>query len=456
MVIPAGREAQAIGLLTAVGFERPLPGGLVWDSITIERQRVVFTLHAVDPAATGAPSAALAQIEAIHRDHAQPGDTRSRQLALRALVVRDQPAVRAAVQAALASMVANDRGELFGSVGQPSPWPVARVAFGLLALWLAGMTAWLVLHGGWQRIAVRFKATHLLPAVLQTGLFAYWSLYTPEVQAQLPIIGLQIAFGYAMDFVLGMTVDRRWDATFGPLPVVLSANLFVWFSDDSHALSFAVIAIAIASKWLVRRKGRHIFNPSAFGVASVGLACLLLPEMLRYQDIAHLFALPPQMLAAIGVVSLIAQARVPIALVSVMACATLLALHAGGLNSTIYPLWPAVLLALTLLLTDPATIPQTGMGRALFGTAAGLALWACSAGLTLLGERDFFGKVLPIPLLNLLVPWFDRVAAAFTKRLERLPSRFARLSSVCEPRWNVAHMALWLAILLPALFTPPG
>ena len=447
IVIPGGREARAIGLLADVGFERVLPGAVVWDSIGIDRDHVVFSLHR-----TNAPQAPpLAQIVARHRDVAQPGDRLGREFALKVSRADDTQAVAAATDLAVASILRHDNGGFFQVVGQPSPWPVVQLVAAALAVWFVALLGWLVRHKAWTAVQFRFKPTQLLPSVLQSVLYGYWALHVPEVGQQLPMIAAQIAFAYALDFLLGMTLRRHWDCTFGPLPIVLSANLFVWFPPGSLHLAFVVVAVAVASKWMLQRHGRHIFNPSALGVAVVGAACLLMPAWLRFQDIAHLFAVPPHMLVLVAVMGLVAQSRVPIVLITLGGAVALLALKAGGAWHVVYPFWPALMLALTLLATDPATMPQTGAGRLLFGLAAGVLIWAFSAALTFAGESDFFGKVMPIPLLNLAVPWLDRAGEAVAAKLRTLPGRAAAIAAVCEPRYNWWHMALWVAVAAPRI-----
>lgn len=444
-VIPAGREARAIALLDDIGFERNQPGGLTWDSIAIARDQLVFSLHR-----TAAPTATpLASITARHRDLAQPGDRIGRELALQVHIIQALPTVTQAVEAAVQSILHHDAGGFFLLVGEPTMWPVVQLAAALLAVWLAGLLVWTARHKAWRHIEFRFKLTHLLPAVLQAVLYGYWSSQVPEVAQQLPAIVAQIAYAYALDFLLGMSLKKRWDFTFGPLPIVLSANLFVWFRPGSLHLSFVVVTTAMASKWLLQRNGRHIFNPSALGVALVGAACLSMPEWLRFSDIAHLLAVPSYMLLVVAAIGLVAQSRVPIVLITLAAALVLVGLKAVGAYHTVYPFWPAVLLALTLLATDPATIPHNGFGRLLFGMATGLLIWATSAALAWAGESDFFGKVLPIPLLNLAVPLFDRAGNWLAAQLRSLPGRLGGIAQVCDPTYNWGHIALWVVIVGP-------
>jgi Na+-translocating ferredoxin:NAD+ oxidoreductase RnfD subunit len=428
-VVPQGRETQAIGLLEDVGFEKPLAGGLTWDSIGIARDHVDFALHRV-----GLPDAPpLATIAMRPVEQARPGDRTGKTIALHVQVL--DPAGQAQVEPAIRSILAHENPVFFQRLGPPPDQTLTRVlqvAFGLLLAWALALAIWLTCKREWHRVAFRFQPTHLLPAMLQCSIFAFWATRVPAVQEQLPRIALQLAFAYSLDFLLGMTKKQRWDATFGPVPVVLSANLFVWVPPGALHLALLVVTVALASKWLIGRQGRHIFNPSALGVAVLGLLSLLWPNLGRFEDISHLLDQPGMMPLLLGL-ALVAQVRVPIVLVTLPAVLVLLGLKAVGAYHVVYPFWPAVFLAVTLLATDPATIPHTGPGRLLYGIATGLGIWAVSAGLTWLGRSDFYGKVLPIPVVNLLVPQFDRVGAKLCGKL-------------LAPRWNLAHVAVWLVL----------
>ena len=103
-----------------------------------------------------------------------------------------------------------------------------------------------------------------------------------------------------------------------------------------------------------------------------------------------------------------------------------------------YPFWPPVFLVLTLVAGDPATTPRTGMGRLLFGSSLGIAMGATAAALEDNGLSDFYGKIMPIVLVNLASPAFDAIA-------RRVP---AAVAAMAGPRWNLAHVAIWVALVV--------
>ena len=447
-VVPAGREAWAIELVAVPGYERPLPGGVVLDRIELKSDRGVY---GVRPAGTADTADSLCTVEFTPAAAAAPGAHIAGDRAATVTVLTPHAGAEAACRQAEASILAHPRPGFFQPAApQPgSDAAMGALGFAIVALvgWAALLAAWLTWRRAWSAVRMRFQATHLLPAVLQTAIFAWWGWHAPEVVDHLPMLAGQIAFAYAFDFLCGMTLRRRWDLTFGPLPVVGSANLFVWFASGAQALAFAVIALGLAAKWGIRRgadgrltrsvaaSGAHVFNPSALGIAVVGATCLALPTWGRFEDIAHRLAEPPHMLAVLTAVTAVALVRVPVVLVTLGAALALLALKYAGAWHVVYPFWPAVFLAITLLATDPATIPRTGSGRLAFGIATGLGIWAASAALTVLGQQDFFGKVFAIPFVNWFAPRFDNWS--------RRCGSWARF---LEPRWNLAHVAGWLSL----------
>ena len=110
--------------------------------------------------------------------------------------------------------------------------------------------------------------------------------------------------------------------------------------------------------------------------------------------------------------------------------------------SPLHPLWPPVFLAITLLATDPATIPKTSAGKLLFGLSLGLMITLGSAAANGLDADDYFTKVLPIPLLNLLSNRFDRWG-------EQLPGR---MRALVQPQLNRYHMVTFVILTALGLY----
>ncbi len=77
----------------------------------------------------------------------------------------------------------------------------------------------------------------------------------------------------------------------------------------------------------------------------------------------------------------------------------------------------AVFLGMHLLFTDPSTSPRSASGRILFGISYGLGTMALVVILRAVGAPPFYDKLLPIPILNLMVLGIDRAAASGKLRL---------------------------------------
>jgi hypothetical protein len=314
------------------------------------------------------------------------------------------------------------------------------IATCILALWAVA----LLLRDRFVPPAVTratIKFTHALPAILQMVLFAYWSIYWPQVLDHLPVVAVQLGVAYAFDFLLAWTLRRPYSPSLGPVPIVLSTNLFVWFPPGDGLLYMLVIAIALTSKALILSGGRHIFNPSVFGIAGVGVLCIVMPGLFHYQDISHDFDRPPYMAHVILLLALIPQVRLRTAPVAVgaalaMVGAMLIVYSMTGYRGGPNPWWPPWLLAITLLAGDPATIPSASLSRLLFGLFLGAAFYLVSRALIFSIGTDFFSKIIPIPLANLLVPSFERAGT-------RLSVRWPGLGRATA---NRAYVAAWVSM----------
>lgn len=470
--IPPGRERLARKLLSGVGFLETLEGGWHFDAIAIGHRQLTLELRRVADPDHGP---AIAGIHLDPAPVARPDEPTSQSFVLRPFTSNPDPQIAIHLQAAMDSIVAQDRGGFYQEAplaalkelrapahAELDPelerslsanwkvfhdWPYSdklvalrhlRITGWILLVWAVVLGVFVARRRGEYTVTKRVRATHLLPAGIQVILFAYWALYWDGVPPQLQLIGLQLIFAYAFDALLGLSLFKKWTVSYGPIPITLSANLFVWFPGDHFYLSVIVIALALASKALIRRDGRHIFNPSAVGIAIVGALCLMFPETFPYIDIAHQLNLAPNMLELIFLLALLPQLRIPIVLVSLAALFTTYILAGSHDLLLPGPFWPAVFLALVLLATDPATIPKTGGGRVLFGVTLGLVTVLVSSTLEYNGVSDFYGKVLAIPVANFFVPYFDRVASHDALAAERW----------LGPERNRYHVALWVLLVV--------
>ena len=301
------------------------------------------------------------------------------------------------------------------------------------------------------------RPVHYVQLTMHTSIYLYWGWYWREVYHYAPLIVAQIVFVYVLDMLVCWSRRDNWILGFGPFPIVLSTNLFLWFKDDWFFLQFLLVSTGVLCKEFItwKRDGRrtHIFNPSAIALAifSIGLLITHSTYITWGEEVAVSQGRPPHIYLEIFAVGLVVQALFSVTLVTLSAAAALfiLSLAYTGYTGLYYfvdsniPI--AVFLGLHLLVTDPATSPRRNFGKLLFGAMYGALVWALYSGLDWMGAPTFYDKLLCVPPLNLLVQPLDR-AGAF------LESRFRQMT--WTPRQaNFAHMAVWIALFAVMITT---
>ncbi|MCY3846028.1 MAG: hypothetical protein OXH69_21095, partial [Acidobacteria bacterium] len=125
---------------------------------------------------------------------------------------------------------------------------------------------------------VAFRPQHYLQALAQVAILAYWGWYWRDVYDFAYLIGAQILFAYALEALLAWSHRKRHTLGFGPVPIVFSINLFLWFRPEWFHLQFLLVALGYCAKEFLRwnKDGRpaHIFNPSSFPLSVVSLVLL--------------------------------------------------------------------------------------------------------------------------------------------------------------------------------------
>ena len=140
-----------------------------------------------------------------------------------------------------------------------------------------GLISWLVWllfqsnrDGTPHAFNVVLRPQHYVQALVQISVFAYWGYFWRPVYDHTLLILAQILFAYTFDMLLAWSRRRDYVLGFGPFPIILSINLFLWFRDDWFYMQFLMIAVGFMGKEYLRwqREGRsvHIFNPSAFAL----------------------------------------------------------------------------------------------------------------------------------------------------------------------------------------------
>jgi Sel1 repeat len=335
---------------------------------------------------------------------------------------------------------------------------------GLCALW------WSVVRTG-RTLTYEFvpRQVHWVQMIMHSCVYAYWGWYWREVYHELPLIAAQVVFLYVLDMLVCWFRRDNWILGFGPIPIILSMNLFLWFRDDWFYLQFVMVAIIVFGKEFLRwkRDGHltHIFNPSAFALflTSIVLIATHTTPITWGTQISTTFNYPPHIYMEIFLLGLVVQGLFSVTLVTLSAAAMLYVLNVLYTGSTgmyqfiDFNIHPAVFLGLHLLVTDPATSPRKNFGRAIFGAAYGASVFGLVGWL---GPLAFYDKLLCVPVLNLTVRALDRASVAlndwFARRRWVIEGKLRPLQALAAltPRQaNFGFMGIWVALFGFMFFT---
>ena len=313
-------------------------------------------------------------------------------------------------------------------------------------------------RGGRRRtLEITLRPQHYVQACAQASVLLYWGWHWSPVYDAVPLIAGQLVFAYGFDLLLGWSRRDTHRLGFGPVPVIFSINLFLWFTDDWFHFQFLLVALGFAAKELIRweRDGRlvHIFNPASFPLAVFAAALIVtgMSGVTRAQDIAISQFYPPQMYLWIFLIALSGQYLFG---VTTMTMAAVVSTYLFGLLyfavTGVYFFYDsyipiAVFLGMHLLFTDPSTSPRTELGRILFGVLYGLSTVVLYVVLGRAGAPTFYDKLLQVPLLNLSVILID--GAARSTVLRRFdPAVLGR--SLAPRRRHLAYMGVWAVVFM--------
>ena len=324
-----------------------------------------------------------------------------------------------------------------------------------LAAWNVLLLAARQRAGRRPTLEIAARPQHYVQACAQACVLLYWGWHWSPVYDAVPLIAGQLVFAYAFDLLLGWSRRDAHRLGFGPVPVVFSINLFLWFADDWFHFQFLLVALGFAAKELIRweRDGRlvHIFNPASFPLAVFAAALIVtgMSGVTRAQDIAISQFYPPQMFLWIFLIALPGQYLFGVTTMTMAAVVStylfgLLYFAATGVYFFYDSYIPiAVFLGMHLLFTDPSTSPRTELGRILFGVLYGLSTVVLYVVLGRAGAPTFYDKLLQVPVLNLSVILIDRAARSSVLRGFD-PAAFGR--SLAPRRRHLAYMGVWAVV----------
>jgi hypothetical protein len=324
------------------------------------------------------------------------------------------------------------------------------------------VAAWNILLLAWPskrnlEVEIVLRKQHYLQACAQGSVLLYWGWYWPQVYDSAPLLMGQLLFAYAFDMLLCWSRRETYTLGFGPFPVIFSINLFLWFKPDWFYLQFAMVALGLAAKELIRwnKDGRrtHIFNPSSFPLAVFSLILIATgsSEITWGREIATTQFYPPHMYLMLFLVGLPGQFFFGVTLMTMSA---VVATYIFGLiyfaTTGVYFFYDsyipiAVFLGMHLLFTDPSTSPRTDLGRIIYGTLYGLSTVALYQILGSAGLPTFYDKLLQVPLLNLSIRGIDRVArSSWLRTLD--PATIRR--SLAPHQRHLAYMSVWAVVFV--------
>ena len=347
---------------------------------------------------------------------------------------------------------------------RPTPTVAAAITGAAAVLFLGTAVLQLRLrqHTRPRTLAVVFRKPHYVQMTAQGLLWGYWAYWVEEVRVFAPLILAQLFFACGFSALLTWFRRERFELGFGPFPIVLSINFFLIFKPEWFAWQFAIVALGYLAKEFIRweRSGRsaHVFNPSSFPLAifSIVLIATGTTDATLGLEIATTLFHPPNMYVVIFLVALPGQLLFGVATMTISAvlatCAFGLGFQAltGGYYFFDAYVPIAVFLGMHLLFTDPSTSPRSEGGRIAFGVMYGAGTIALAGLLSTIGAPTFYDKLIPIPILNLLVRWLDG-------RLGPTAAVGGQLQSLASPMRGVRHRlataGTWTAAFLALSFT---
>jgi Na+-transporting NADH:ubiquinone oxidoreductase subunit NqrB len=203
--------------------------------------------------------------------------------------------------------------------------------------------------------------------------------------------------------------SRIWKARFDPRSALISGlSLCLLLRTNSWLLALLAVAVTIASKFVLRFRGKHIFNPTNFGIVAM---ILVTGEVWVSPGQWGNFAFFGFLMACLGglVVNRAARSDVTLAFIAVY-----VALVFGRSFYVLEPMTiplhrlqsGALLLFTFFMISDPKTTPNSRMGRILFGGLVAYGGWYITFRLFrtngLLWSLAFWSML--VPIIDWLLP----------------------------------------------------
>ena len=272
-------------------------------------------------------------------------------------------------------------------------------------------------------IEIDVRRTHFVQAIAQGSIYFFVGQYYPGVARWAPFIIYQLIIAFVFDLLLSAYRHNRYKVGFSVFPIVLSINLFMWFKPEYFVGQMAMIFAAILGKAYVVRtveaRTRHIFNPSALPMALTVLLVVIVfnsERLLNTSNVVFSYLLAPHFQLFVFAMGMFSHVAGRVSFISLGAVATLFVLDVAFKALTGLPpmgdiLQPSVFVGITLLVTDPVTSPKTRTGQLVYGCLYGFGILISYILLNHFGYPRYYDKILPVPILNYIAPYLDRIKA---------------------------------------------
>ncbi|MDR3477545.1 MAG: RnfABCDGE type electron transport complex subunit D [Gammaproteobacteria bacterium] len=267
----------------------------------------------------------------------------------------------------------------------------------------------------------------IIQGTVQSSVFIYIILMTRSSETQslvlsrIPLIFYQLIFAFIFDYLFIISRGKVYFPEFYVIPMVMSINLFLWFSDNYFIFHLVLIVLGILIKtYVVRNEGNgkssNIFNPSFIALTLCAFFVIMFNLHTHIYDIeiatiydrtpgfdifvlcAGCFTLwlPNSYVESIGAYCAIMFVDY---LSETFFGYRLLYRLAGG----------SVMVAIMLGITDPKTSPHSKPGKFFFGAAFGCSVILINFMMYLFNTavHDYYSKILSIPILNIFTKKFD-------------------------------------------------
>jgi len=201
-------------------------------------------------------------------------------------------------------------------------------------------------------------------------------------------------------------IERKFDAR---SPLISALSLTILLRTGSIWLSIAAGVLAIGSKYILRWRGKHIFNPANFGLVILSILFTGAWISPGQWGTAPIFAL---FLLGMGGIVTSKATRWDVSLALLASYAALIFIRALWLGDPLsIPLHQiqsgALLIFAFFMISDPKTTPDARLGRVLY------AMLVASVGFTIqFGFYNSAGIIFALILTAPIVPLFDKYIPA--------------------------------------------